>query len=314
MVKYGHAHPIEPVGYANPTRPGSLVEVMRLSTLLRRNPVARIERLQRLDFHQVMLFLGGKTEHMVDFERVACARGTFLTVLPGQVQRWAITPGLEAVGLLFKPEFLFPDRPRPGAFWQERFFTDFSWPTAVVLSGRDLSATVDALERLEGTYAEVDDGPAAFALLRHLVSALLLDIARRSHIGATRGAPTAELERVRRFKQDVERSLRVTRRVGDYATRLGCSPKTLDRACREALGVSAKQYITDRVVLEARRLLGHTALPVGRIGEELGFSEPTNFTKFFSAATGQRPHAFRAGEQPRSRRGAPGARHSSVDE
>jgi hypothetical protein len=276
-----------------------MVEVMRLSTILERNPVARIERLQRLDFHQVMLFVRGKTVHMVDFERVTCRRGTLLHVLPGQVQRWSITPGLEAVGLLFRADFVFPERPRPGALWQERFFTDCSWPNALSLTGRDMTATIDWFERLESIYAEVDDSPSAVALIRHLVSALLLDVARRCNLREPSTTPAPELERARRFKHDVERSLRVTRQVGDYATRLGCAPKTLDRACRQALGVSAKQYITDRVVLEARRLLGHTPLSVAAIGEELGFSEPTNFTKFFCAATGQLPSEFRAGLQRR---------------
>jgi transcriptional regulator GlxA family with amidase domain len=47
------------------------------------------------------------------------------------------------------------------------------------------------------------------------------------------------------------------------------------------------------VVLEARRLLAHTDDSVAAIGESLGFSESTNFGKFFEARTGERPGAFR---------------------
>jgi AraC-like DNA-binding protein len=68
----------------------------------------------------------------------------------------------------------------------------------------------------------------------------------------------------------------------------------VDRLSREAFGLSAKELIDARVVLEARRLLAHTSLPIATIGESLGFSEATNFGKFFLARTGERPGAFRA--------------------
>jgi AraC-like DNA-binding protein len=188
--------------------------------------------------------------------------------------------------------------------WQERFFDDVSWPVALHLEGADLAAAVDWFTRLEQLYAEVDDSAASLALLRHLVSAVLLDIARRRRLRPASNASAAEVDRLRRFKLDVERSFRVTRQVGDYATRLGCSARTLDRACQKALGVSAKRWISDRVVLEAKRLLGHTGLTVAAIGEELGFSEPTNFTKFFRAEAGALPQGYRALVQ---RRGSPQA-------
>ena len=49
------------------------------------------------------------------------------------------------------------------------------------------------------------------------------------------------------------------------------------------------------MTLEARRLLVHTAMTVAAIGEALGFTEATNFVKFFKAQTGMLPSATRAG-------------------
>ncbi len=82
----------------------------------------------------------------------------------------------------------------------------------------------------------------------------------------------------------------------EYAARLGYSLKTLNRACMLATGCTAKQLIDARVALEAKRLLAHTDLPVASISYRLGFTEPTNFGKFFTRATGQTPGAFRAAE------------------
>ena len=285
---------IVPVVFRNAGRPGSEVELLRLSQILERAPPGQMAKVQRMGFHFVALFVTGRCTHTIDFEPHACRPGTVIHVQPGQVQRFEVTPGLEAVVLVFTGAFLFPDRPRTGALWQERFFDDVAWPPALHLDGADRAAMADWFDRLERTYHAVDDGPASSALLRHLVSAVLLDLARRGHIGqAPASAPDPELQRVRQFRRDVERSFRVTRRVLDFAQRLGCTAKTLDRSCRRALGASAKSFVDARVVLEAKRMLAHTTLTVAAVGEDLGFSEPTNFVKFFRLREGVLPGVFR---------------------
>jgi AraC-like DNA-binding protein len=104
-----------------------------------------------------------------------------------------------------------------------------------------------------------------------------------------------------RFRREVDRSYVATRRVEDYAARLGCSVRTLTRASLAVTGRTAKQVVDDRVALEARRLLACTPLSVAEVGRRLGFPEPTNFGRFFHREVGLSPGAFRAeltGQQP----------------
>lgn len=81
--------------------------------------------------------------------------------------------------------------------------------------------------------------------------------------------------------------------MADYARRLGYAPRTLTRATLDSAGMSPKALIDARVLLEAKRLLVHTAFRIGRIAVHLGFSEPTNFTKFFRRGAGMGPEGFR---------------------
>jgi AraC-like DNA-binding protein len=74
----------------------------------------------------------------------------------------------------------------------------------------------------------------------------------------------------------------------------GYSVRTLGRATWAAAGESPKQAISDRLVLEARRLLAHTGQPISRLARRLGFRDPSNFSTFFTLHTGQSPTAFRA--------------------
>jgi AraC-like DNA-binding protein len=91
----------------------------------------------------------------------------------------------------------------------------------------------------------------------------------------------------------VEREYRRWHSVGQYASRLGCSEKSLSRATRTVVDMSAKSLLVDRIVLEAKRLLAHSVSPVAAIAAELGFDEATNFVKFFRRETGVTPGSFR---------------------
>ncbi|MFJ9846920.1 helix-turn-helix domain-containing protein [Kitasatospora sp. NPDC101155] len=59
--------------------------------------------------------------------------------------------------------------------------------------------------------------------------------------------------------------------------------------------MSAEQFLDQRILLEAKRLLAHTDLPVARCAERLGFEDAANFSTFFRRQTGQTPSRWRTG-------------------
>jgi AraC-like DNA-binding protein len=156
----------------------------------------------------------------------------------------------------------------------------------------ELTGLTQAMAELRTEYLRAAE-PITVELLRQLLGALLLRLAR---LPATPGT-TGHNETFERFQHELERSFATTRNAADYAARVGYSPRSLNRACQEATGQSAKALIDARVALEAKRLLVHTELPAAAIGIRLGFTEPTNFGKFFTRETGRSPGAFRDQER-----------------
>ena len=69
-----------------------------------------------------------------------------------------------------------------------------------------------------------------------------------------------------------------------------------------AAGHTAKQVVDLRIALEAKRLLVHSGATVAQIGHRLGFSEATNFVKFFRRLAGVTPLEFRAAHAPHEQR------------
>ncbi|WBB81676.1 AraC family transcriptional regulator [Micromonospora sp. WMMD882] len=225
----------------------------------------------------LILVTGGHGALEVDFRPLTCRPGSLLRVRPGQALRRA--DGLDAHVICWSI----------GALHGLDVGPDTA-PTHTQLAGEDEEAVVTEISQLMVDCHRYRGDPTGERLLRHQLAVLLL----RLTLTAAVDAPGTELRTFRRLCQEVERNYRYTRRVEDYAERLGCSVRTLTRACLTVTGRSAKQVIDERVALQARRLLAATDEPVARIGRHLGFPEPTNFGRFFSREVGLSPGSFRA--------------------
>lgn len=74
---------------------------------------------------------------------------------------------------------------------------------------------------------------------------------------------------------------------------LKLSPRYLNDMVKSLTGTGTQQYIQNRVVEEAKGLLGATALSVAEIAYRLGFEHPQSFHKLFKKKTDISPLAFR---------------------
>jgi AraC family transcriptional activator of pobA len=67
----------------------------------------------------------------------------------------------------------------------------------------------------------------------------------------------------------------------------------LNGVSKRRLGKTVYQLVADCLLKESKALLSTTACSVKTIAYELGFSDPSNFVKFFKGCTGQTPLEFR---------------------
>lgn len=237
-----------------------------------------LDRGERVDAHVLLIPTAGTGVHEIDFCRYPIAPGWAYHVQPGQVHEWDLDSTFSATVITAGPESC-----PPGLFSPAEPTPDVDLgPTAAVVA----AVAADLLR--ESTAPE----PDRLVLLASTV--LLFHHVARA--GATSGAlaPPAQSEVLRLFRAELEVSFAETRSVSDYARKIGTSTKTLSRATTGLVGASPKELIDQRVVLEARRLLGHSTESASAIGTMLGFSEQTNFTKFFARHTGLSPQEFRA--------------------
>nr|WP_245648404.1 AraC family transcriptional regulator [Micromonospora rosaria] len=251
-----------------------------------------------VDSDLLVLVTDGYGTVELDFRALPCRPGTLLRIRPGQAVRCGGERPFDALLLRWRADTLAGT---PAA--------DDVTPEHCHLRGDEGAAVRDGIHRLAADRQRYRDEPAAADLLRHQLAVLLLRLALFPT--GQENPPRGERATFQRLCQEVERGYRHTRRVEDYAAQLGCSVRTLTRACLAVTGRSAKQVIDERVALEAARLLAATDEPIAQIGRRLGFPEPTNFGRFFTREVGRSPGAFRASRDQRAP--APDGRAANPD-
>ena len=250
-----------------------------------------IERVHRIDFHVVMLFGDGPVRHMVDFTEYEVCAGELLWIRPGQVHRFSSTEAYCGTVLIMQPGFL------PRVTVESTGLYRYDLPPLLRPDPAQLAGLKAALAQLEREYVDTATLPLSLhtSVLRHSLTAFLL---RLAHLAASSADAARDRDQAdttfTRFREAVEKGFATNHSVSAYADTLGYSRRTLVRAVRAATGETPKGFIDKRVVLEAKRLLAHTDMPIGRIGVSVGFPDAANFTKFFHQHTGVAPVAFRA--------------------
>jgi AraC-like DNA-binding protein len=278
------------VRFHNPRLARVGVEVMDVAGV-RARAGASLRAPERVDFLMLLLVQDGRGHHRVDFVEHALRAGDVVMVRPGQVQQWQLSGTLQGQLVLVSPEALAPSIARAGVDMQ--LLAIDAWP-AVSRPPRDaFAAAIADTARLAADIGRYSDSAVDAAIIWHGLLALLLRLAR------DRGAVAAAGDGVHRlFLRELERQVDQRRSVRMLAARLGYSESTVSRACVAATGRTAKQLLDARIALEAKRLLVHSTATAAQVGHQLGFTEPTNFVKFFKRTAGTTPLAFRAAHRP----------------
>ncbi|WP_312364599.1 helix-turn-helix transcriptional regulator [Sphingobacterium sp.] len=97
---------------------------------------------------------------------------------------------------------------------------------------------------------------------------------------------------IEKFVQLVEENFRSYKNVTFYADKIYIQPNYLNILCKSVLKVSAKQFIKNRIIKEAKFLLISSNKSVKQISFELGTTSPNQFTLFFKRETGINPKDF----------------------
>lgn len=233
----------------------------------------------RSPYYFFMFILDGCCSHKIDLRQYEVTGNELIFVTPHQVhEQERVSKGTEFVKLGFD-ESCLSLLPKQYAFLLNP------------LNCQKLSLTSDTALRVKAIFTILLD------LLRHWdinpelilahLNSLLTEINTAYFLTST-VPPETTLSRYINFKLLIEKQLTRQPSVQKLAEELGVNASGLYKLVKQHSGLSPKEYLIKRLILEAERRLYHTKdLSIKELAFELGFNDPEYFSRLFRKVTGQ---------------------------
>jgi len=244
----------------------------------------------RHDFFITILFAKGSGTHEIDFKFYDVKPGTIFFLSPGQMHDWKLSDNCE--GYIFFHSAAFYNL----YFMSKKikdypFFASLYNQPYLYLKPSEKTALAQKFNTLLHEYK--GNGLMKNALLCNMADSIYIELTRLyPSLSTKENVSAGYLSKLATFEQLTNTEFRTLKLPKDYAGRLHLSEKHLNRICQECLGKTTSEVITDKIIMEAKRLLITSGLPVSQIAEELGYSDHAYFSRFFRKKCGQTPLKF----------------------
>jgi len=240
----------------------------------------------RTNLFTLLLLTEGTMSHEIDFKEYKMEKGDCLFISKEQIHKFDSSPSYEGYGFVFTEEFMLQHFSL-SAFSKISFLYNYHLTPPLFKDFGDQEIFLRALKRefsLELGRVKVD-------IVASILSVFLLKA--QFHLGHELKSNNGDYAQFIQFQKLVATKYMETRITKHYALWLNITHKQLNRLCRIFTKMTAKEYIINYLVMEAKRRLATTSLSVKQIAFECGFDETTNFLKFFKKNTGITPTIFR---------------------
>lgn len=251
-----------------------------------------IEKPHRHDFYAAVLFTKGSGMHEIDFQKYNVSEGSLFFLSPGQIHSWELSEDIEGYIFFCSQEFYeihyvnqklrnFP------------FFGSVSFPRKLQLVAQELKRMVSLFKELEKEHQSKNMMKEGFIL--SLMSQIFIRATRLFSKDFETLASSARLSYFKHyqdFENLLEQHFTAHKSIAYYASSLNISSKHLNRIVQTVVQKTATEIITERVVLEAKRMLMYLDESLVEIAFRLGYEEYSYFVRVFRKSSGMTPTQF----------------------
>jgi AraC-like DNA-binding protein len=261
----------------------------------RGNPLGTLYNYHRTTFYHIFLYKGNDNFHHFENKKIRLDNNSLLVINQDILHKFSVRQ-CRGEMILFSTAF-FGSSEEKSNFLNHCLLFRNDYAVIKPLSD-DFIACVESYFSL--MKIQTGKGQATeLSLLRNWLHNLLMIIDREYRLQKKwLDIPDKKdyMHEVQKFRFLLDMHYRTQKQVCFYAERLNLSEKKLSTFVFSVYGISAKEYISEKVLSEAIRLLKNTTHTQGEIANELGF-DFTYFVKFFRKRTGITPAKYRRQEE-----------------
>jgi AraC family transcriptional regulator, transcriptional activator of pobA len=244
------------------------------------------ESPHRHNFYTIIWPYEVKGKHIIDFKEYPIVSDGIFFVNPWQVHQVITEPSPQGVVILFTPEFLQKNSIKEDFISNLRLFRDSDETPPLPV---DSAMKVQLKTFVDGMFqAFSSSDEMRYDTIGAYLKLFLITCNGHCSLYPDVNPQNMEVGRslIRKFKDLVEAHFHEWHQVQNYAEKLNVTPSYLNEVVKSSISQSAKDFIQHRVILEAKRMSLFTSKSGKEIGFDLGFEDPSHFSKFFKTNTG----------------------------
>jgi AraC family transcriptional regulator, transcriptional activator of pobA len=246
----------------------------------------------RHTYYEILFIEQGQGFHEIDFHSYTVQGAGLHFLTPGQVHLLNFSTACTGYIVAFSEDFYTFYNPSAPKLSKFTFFQPAHRQPVVTLKETECHYFHNIMENMVADHLHDDNDPSLTGIYLGLLLQKAALIGKRDA-----QMPDSQLsgvpEIVGHFQELVEKNFREMHEVQQYATKLEVSPDYLSKVIRKYLAVSSQEYILDKLLLEAKRLLVFTNLSSKEVAYHIHIDDPSYFGRIFKKKTGLTPNEYR---------------------
>lgn len=248
-----------------------------------------IEKPHRHNFYLLVLFTHGTGLHEIDFTKYIIKPGSLFVLQPGQIHNWQLSNDIEGYIFFYSQEIY-------NLYFRSKKIEDYPFYSTVmnqpeIVFDEEEMMTIKPFFELM-IKESVKNESSKEDLLLNLLDCIHIEISRKySH--SSNHVSHLYNHKIYDFEQFVEHFYKTEKLPSFYASKMNISLKHLNRICKETLNLTSTEMITNRVILETKRLLINPSYSINQVADQLGFENYSYFSRLFKKQTEMTPNEFR---------------------
>lgn len=245
------------------------------------------------NFYMTVLFTKGTGYHEIDFERFEVVRGSTFMLNPGQAHFWMLSDDIEGF-IFFHSENFYSLNFAKNTLSSYPFFYSTQNSPYLLLNENETLKQSRVFEELlsESKFSFI----YKYRKINNLIDGIYIDLARlymEQHQEVIHRSNRFS-DKLSQLETLVDENYKKEKSPAQYAAWMNMSTKHLNRIIQNSLAKTTTILITERILLEAKKLLSHSSFSLSEIAEELGYEEYAYFSRLFKKHTGETPLEFRS--------------------
>ncbi|CAG4990735.1 HTH-type transcriptional activator RhaS [Dyadobacter sp. CECT 9275] len=246
----------------------------------------------RHTYYEILFIEEGQGFHEIDFHSVPIQGPGLHFLTPGQVHLLHFNTHCQGFIVAFSEEFYSFYNPAAPSLTKFTFFQPAKRQSVIPLSETERHYFHNIMENMVTEHLAADTDPSLIGKYLGILlqkCGMIRQLRPLQDTTVTGSVP----ELVGRFQELVEKNFLQWHEVQQYAQQLSVSPDYLSKIVRKYLAISSQEYILDKLLLEAKRLLVFTQLSSKEIAYHIQMDDPSYFGRIFKKKCGLTPNEYR---------------------